>query len=51
MKKISDLVDNEVAKNKKFNTLQKKPINLEKTIPDATTLIHINQTKMLRKKL
>ena len=48
---MSDLLDNEVAKNTKFNTLQKKPINLEKAIPDATTLIHINQTKMSRKKL
>ena len=43
MKKISDVVDNEVAKNTKFNTVKTKVNNLEKKIPDATTLIHINQ--------
>ena len=43
MKKLSDIVDNEIAKNTKFNTLKTKVNNLEKKIPDATTLIHINQ--------
>ena len=43
LKKISDVVDNEVVKNTKFNTLKTKVNNLEKKIPDATTLIHINQ--------
>ena len=43
LKKLSDVVDNEVVKNTKFNTLQTKVNNLEKKIPDATTLIHINQ--------
>ena len=43
LKKISDVVDNEVAKNTKFNTVKTKVNNLEKKIPDATTLIHINQ--------
>ena len=43
LKKLSDVVDNEVAKNTKFNTLKTKVNNLEKKIPDATTLIHINQ--------
>ena len=42
LKKLSDVVDNEVVKNTKFNTLRTKVNNLEKKIPDATTLIHIN---------
>ena len=41
--KILKLVDSEVIKNTKFNTLQTKVNSLEKTIPDATTLIHIDQ--------
>ena len=32
-----------VIKNTKFNTLKKKVSNLEKKIPDLTTLIYINQ--------
>ena len=40
--KLSDAVDNKVVKNKKFNTLKTKVNNLEKKIPDATTLIQIN---------
>ena len=43
LKKLSDVLDNELAKNTKFNTLKTKVNNLEKKIPDATTLIHINQ--------
>ena len=43
LKKLSDIVDNEVVKNTKFNTLKTKINDLEKKIPDATTLIHINQ--------
>ena len=43
LKKLSDVVDNEVVKNIKFNTLKTKVNNLEKKIPDATTSIHINQ--------
>ena len=42
LKKLSDVADNEVVK-KKFNTLKTKVNSLEKKIPDATTLIHINQ--------
>ena len=39
---LSDAVDNDVVKNTKLDTL--KTVNsLEKKIPDATTLIHINQ--------
>ena len=41
-KKLSDVVDKEVVKNSKFNTLKIKVNNLENKIPDATTLIHIN---------
>ena len=44
-KKLSDVVDNEVVKNAKFNTLKTKVNSLENEIPDATTLIHINQYK------
>ena len=43
LKKLSDVVDNEVVKNTKFNTPNTKVNNVENTIPDATTLIHINQ--------
>ena len=43
LKKLSHVVDNEVIKNTKFNTLKAKVNNLEKKIPDATTLIHINK--------
>ena len=43
LKKLSDVVHNEVLKNTKFNTLKTKVNSLENKIPDATTLIHINQ--------
>ena len=55
LKKLSDVVDNEVVKNTKFKTLMTKINNLEKKILNATTLIHINQyntdKKNLEKKL
>ena len=41
--KLSDIVDNKVVKNTKFDTLRTKANKLEKKIPDATTLIQINQ--------
>ena len=43
LKKLSDVVSHEVVKNTKFNTLKTKANSLEKKIPNATTLIHINQ--------
>ena len=43
MKKVSDVIDNDVVENKKINTLKTKVHSLEKKIPDATTLIHINK--------
>ena len=43
LKKFGDVVDSEVIKNTKFNTLKTKVNSLEKKIPDATTLFHINQ--------
>ena len=49
LRKLSDVVDNEVVKNTKFNTLKTKVNILEKKIPDATTLIHINQYNKLNK--
>ena len=43
LKKLSNVLEIEVVKNTKFNTLKTKANILEKKIPDATTLIHINQ--------
>ena len=43
LKKLSDALDNNVVKNTKFNALKTKENSLKKKIPDATTLIHINQ--------
>ena len=46
LKKLSDVVDNEVVKNStltKFNTSKAKVNSLGKKISDATTLIHINK--------
>ena len=43
LKKLRDVVDNEIAKNTKFNTPKIKVNNLDKKNPDATSLIHINQ--------
>ena len=43
LKKSSDVVDNEVVKNTKFNTLKTKVNSLEKKIPDTTNYIYINQ--------
>ena len=37
------MVDNEVVKNTRFTTRKTKVNDLEKKIPDATTLTHINQ--------
>ena len=42
-KKLSDVADNEVVKNTKFNTLKTRVNNLDKKNTDATALIHINQ--------
>ena len=43
MKKLSDVVDNEAVKIRKFNTLKRKVNSLEKKILDAITSMHINQ--------
>ena len=43
MKKLSDVVNNEVIKNTKFNTLETNVNNLEEKISDGNTLFHINQ--------
>ena len=51
MKKLSDVVDNEVVKNRKFKIPQTKVNTLEKKIPDATTLIYINQYNTDKQKL
>ena len=43
LKKLSDVIDNKVVKNTKFNTLKTKVNNLGQKISDANILIHINQ--------
>ena len=43
LKNVSDLLDNEVVKNIKFNTLKLKVNEIDKKIPDATTFVKINQ--------
>ena len=43
LKKLNDVVNKKVIKNKKFNTLNTKGNKLDKKIPNVTTLIHINQ--------
>ena len=51
LKLLSEVVHNEVVKNIKFNTLKTKVNNLEKKIPDATTLIHRNQYNAAKQNL
>ena len=43
LKKLRDVVSKEVDKNMKFNRLNTRVKNLEREIPDATTLIHVSQ--------
>ena len=43
LKKLNDVVDNKVIENAKFNTLRTTVNSLERKIPDATTLIQLNQ--------
>ena len=43
LKKLSDVVANEVVKNTKLNPLKTKVNSLQKKIPNVTTLIHINK--------
>ena len=40
LKNLIDVADNEFVTKTKFNTLKTKVNNLEKKIPDETTLIH-----------
>ena len=49
LKRLSYVVDNEVVKNIKFNTLKMRLNKLDKKVPDATTLICINQYKQINK--
>ena len=39
LKKLSDVVDNEIVENTKFNKRKTKLNSLEEKIPDATNLI------------
>ena len=43
LKKLSDVMSKEIVIITKFNKLNTKVSNLENKIPDATTVIHINQ--------
>ena len=43
LKKLINVVDNEVVKNTKLNRRKTKVNNLDKKIPHASTIIHINQ--------
>ena len=42
LEKLRDVVDNEVVKSTKFNTLNTTVDSLENNTPNGTTLIHIN---------
>ena len=42
LKKLSDIINNEVVKIKVFNALQTKVNSLHNKTPDTTILIHIN---------
>ena len=42
-KRLGDVVDNEIVKNTKFNTLKTKAAKLDRKILDTTALICINQ--------
>ena len=43
LKMVSDVVDNEVVENTKFNTVKRKVNNLDQKVSDTITLIHRNQ--------
>ena len=43
LNKLSDVVDNDAVKNTNFKALKTKVDSLEKKIPDAAILMHINQ--------
>ena len=49
LKKLINVVDNDVDKNRKFNTLKTKVNKLDKRI--ATTLIHVNQCNIDKQNL
>ena len=51
MKKLSNVANNGVVKNKKINTLKTKLNKLDKKIPNATTLILINQYNTVKQNL
>ena len=50
LKNLSDVLDNDVFKNTKLNTLKTKVSSLEEKIPNVTTLIHINQYNTYKQK-
>lgn len=43
LKRLSDVLDKQVVKNKNISTLNTKVNSLEKEIPDLNTLFQINQ--------
>ena len=51
LKKLRDIVCKDAVKMTVYNKLNTKVNNLENKIPDATTLIHINQHSTDKQKL
>ena len=51
LSKLSDVVDKNVDKNTKFNTLYTQVNNLEKKIQDATYFIHNTGKRKLEKRI
>ena len=51
LKKLCHVVDKQVVKNTKFNTLKMKVNKLDKNIPDASSLIHIIQHNIYKQSL
>ena len=45
LKSLSDVIDNEVVKNTKFNTLKAKENKIDKKIPDSSIFICIDEYK------
>ena len=51
MHNLNNVADNEVVKNTKFNTQKTKVNDLENKIPDASTLICLNQYNIEKQNL
>ena len=51
LKRLSDVLDKQVVKNKNISTLNTKVNSLEKEIPDLNTLFQINQNNIDKQNL